>query len=71
MVFDGDMLELEDDFRGWILVFYLDLIRKLFLFVKIDGYLFFNYDVNEVFYLLEEELDMIEGLLDKIVKEYS
>lgn len=70
-VSDGDMPESEDDPRGWILAFHPDLIRKSPLSAKIDGYSFFNYDVNEALHLSEEELDTIEGLLDKIVKEYS
>ncbi|WMN06045.1 helix-turn-helix domain-containing protein [Marivirga arenosa] len=68
--FEGDMSAQESD-EGWTLAFHPDLIRKSTLSDKIDTYSFFNYDVNEALHLSEEELATIEGLLDKIVKEYS
>lgn len=57
--------------KGWTLAFHPDLIRKSKLSDKMDRYSFFQYDVNEALHLSEEELRTIEGLLDKIVKEYS
>lgn len=70
-LFEGEMPAEDDTDEGWILAFHPDLIRKSTLSDKIDSYSFFNYDVNEALHLSEEELDTIEDLLDKIVKEYS
>jgi AraC-like DNA-binding protein len=57
--------------KGWTLAFHPDLISKSKLSDKMDGYSFFYYDVNEALHLSNEELNTIECLLDKIVKEYS
>ncbi|TNF41675.1 MAG: AraC family transcriptional regulator [Cytophagales bacterium] len=70
-VFEGEMPAEDDTNSGWTLAFHPDLIRKSTLSDKIDGYSFFNYDVNEALHLSEEELGTIEDLLEKIVKEYS
>lgn len=70
-MFEGEMPADDDADEGWILAFHPDLIRKSTLSDKIEGYSFFNYDVNEALHLSEEELNTIEELLDKIVKEYS
>jgi AraC-like DNA-binding protein len=70
-LFEGEMPADDTTDAGWILAFHPDLIRKSPLSDKIDSYSFFHYDVNEALHLSEEELDTIEGLLDKIVKEYS
>jgi len=70
-MFEGEMPSEDDANDGWILAFHPDLIRKSSLSDKIDRYSFFHYDVNEALHLSEEELATIEGLLDKIVKEYS
>ena len=70
-VFEGEIPTENDTDEGWILAFHPDLIRKSTLSDKIDTYSFFHYDVNEALHLSEEELSTIEGLLDKIVKEYS
>jgi len=67
---EGDMPEVEDT-KGWMLAFHPDLIRKSGLADKIDTYSFFNYDVNEALHLSEDELNTIEEILSKIVKEYS
>ncbi|WNB17613.1 helix-turn-helix domain-containing protein [Marivirga arenosa] len=69
--FEGEMPAQESAAEGWTLAFHPDLIRKSTLSDKIDSYSFFNYDVNEALHLSEEELATIEGLLEKIVKEYS
>jgi AraC-like DNA-binding protein len=70
-LFEGELPADNTTDDGWILAFHPDLIRKSTLSGKIDDYSFFNYDVNEALHLSEEELETIEGLLDKIVKEYS
>lgn len=70
-VFEGEMPDDNENDKGWTLAFHPDLIRKSKLSDKMDGYSFFHYDVNEALHLSEEELQTIEDLLDKIVKEYS
>jgi AraC-like DNA-binding protein len=70
-MFEGEMPGEAEDTKGWVLAFHPDLIRKSSLADKIDNYSFFNYDVNEALHLSEDELNTIEGLLDKIVMEYS
>jgi AraC-like DNA-binding protein len=70
-VFEGKMPTDSDSDEGWILAFHPDLIRKSNLAEKIHHYSFFHYDVNEALHLSEEELNTIDDLLDKIVKEYS
>lgn len=70
-VFEGEMPSDNDVDQGWILAFHPDLIRKSKLSDKMDEYSFFNYEVNEALHLSKDELDTIEDLLDKIVKEYS
>jgi AraC-like DNA-binding protein len=69
--FEGEMPANDDADNGWTLAFHPDLIRRSSLADKMSQYSFFNYEVNEALHLSEEELDTIEGLLDKIVKEYS
>ena len=70
-VFEGEMPLEGDDNSGWTLAFHPDLIRTSSFAQKIDSYSFFSYDVNEALHLSEDELNTIEDLLDKIVKEYS
>ncbi|MCB9048418.1 MAG: AraC family transcriptional regulator [Lewinellaceae bacterium] len=70
-IFEGEMPNDKETDKGWTLAFHPDLIRKSKLSDKMDRYSFFQYDVNEALHLSEEELRTIEGLLDKIVKEYS
>jgi len=69
--FEGEIATDDNANKGWTLAFHPDLIRKSNLADKINQYSFFNYEVNEALHLSEEELDTIEDLLDKIVKEYS
>jgi hypothetical protein len=69
--FEGEMPANDDADNGWTLAFHPDLIRRSSLADKMSQYSFFNYEVNEALHLSEEELDTIEDLLDKIVKEYS
>jgi len=70
-IFEGEMPTENDDSTGWTLAFHSDLIQKSNLATKIDSYSFFNYDINEALHLSEEELQIIEELLQKIIKEYS
>lgn len=70
-VFEGEMPTETDSDEGWTLAFHPDLIRKSTLSEKIDSYSFFHYDANEALHLSDEELNTVEELLDKIVKEYS
>lgn len=70
-IFEGEMPTASDTSKGWTLAFHPDLIRKSNLADKISNYTFFNYEVNEALHLSDQELDTIEDLLGKIVKEYS
>lgn len=70
-VFEGEMPTDSESSKGWTLAFHPDLIRKSGLADKMSQYSFFNYEVNEALHLSDEELDTIEDLLAKIVKEYS
>lgn len=56
---------------GWALVFHADLIRRSDLARKIESYNFFDYASNEALHLSDDERITIEGLLEKIVREYS
>jgi AraC-like DNA-binding protein len=70
-VFEGEMPNDNENDKGWTLAFHPDLIRKSKFSDKMDGYSFFQYDVNEALHVSDEELRTIEDILDKIVKEYS
>lgn len=70
-MFEGEMPAEDDSNAGWILAFHPDLIRKSSLADKMSQYSFFNYEVNEALHLSAEELKTIEGILDKIIIEYS
>lgn len=70
-VFEGEFNAGGEGEGGWTLAFHPDLIKRSSLAQKIDDYSFFSYDVNEALHLSEEELETIEDLLEKIVKEYS
>lgn len=70
-MFEREMPKEDESNAGWILAFHPDLIRKSNLADKMSQYSFFNYEVNEALHLSAEELKTIEGLLDKIVIEYS
>lgn len=69
--YTGDFDTGNQDNGGWTLAFHPDLIRKSGLADTINRYTFFTYDVNEALHLSDEERNTIEGLLDKIIKEYS
>lgn len=70
-IFEGEIPADNTTNNGWTLAFHPDLIRKSSLANKMSSYTFFNYEVNEALHLSNEELETIEDLLDKIVKEYS
>lgn len=57
--------------EGWILGFHPDLALRSNLAEKLEAYSFFHYDANEALHLSDEERKTIEGILDKIVAEYS
>lgn len=72
MEFENQNTELENiDPHGWTLVFHPDLFRKSDLATKMSKYSFFQYDSNEALHLSDTERVTIEGLLEKIVQEYS
>lgn len=70
-IFEGEMPTTGESNQGWTLAFHPDLIRKSSLADKMSRYTFFNYEVNEALHLSQAELETIEDLLAKIVKEYS
>lgn len=59
------------DPNGWTLIFHPNLFRKSDLGNKIKDYSFFYYDSNEALHLSDKEREVIEDLLDKIIREYS
>jgi AraC-like DNA-binding protein len=69
--FEGELPTDGESNKSWTLAFHPDLIRKSSLADKMSHYSFFNYEVNEALHLSQEELETIEDLLDKIIKEYS
>jgi len=72
MEFSNDGVELDQiDPDGWSLIFHPDIFRKSNLSDKINKYSFFQYASNEALHLSEQEKTSIEGLLQKIVQEYS
>jgi AraC-like DNA-binding protein len=70
-VFDDTAASESQIHEGWSLLFHPDLIRKSTLADKLSQYTFFNYEVTEALHLSDDERKTIEGLLDKIVTEYS
>ncbi|MEL7147127.1 MAG: helix-turn-helix transcriptional regulator [Bacteroidota bacterium] len=72
MQFDDEAVAMESiDLDGWSLVFHPDLFRKHNLSATMNKYSFFQYESTEALHLCDEERISIEGLLEKIVKEYS
>ena len=55
--------------HGWILLFHPDLIRKSTLVEKMEQYAFFSYDVTEALHLSENEIESVNGLIQKIETE--
>lgn len=60
-----------DAIKGWTLAFHPDLIRTHQLSERISQYSFFNYDITEALHLSDNERKIIEGLIEKVVVEYS
>lgn len=54
---------------GWTLFFHPDLISRSELGRIIDGYTFFNYDVNEALHLSEREKKTINDIIQNIERE--
>jgi len=54
---------------GWSILFHPDLIRKSTLGETIDGFSFFDYDVNEALHLSDKEKQSINELVKKIEEE--
>ncbi|GAB5554949.1 MAG: helix-turn-helix domain-containing protein [Saprospiraceae bacterium] len=59
------------DPNGWSLIFHPDIFRKSNLSDKMNKYSFFHYDTNEALHISDHERSSLEGLLEKVVKEYS
>lgn len=62
--------EINDDAKGWTLLFHTDLIRKSALGKTISQYSFFDYEVHEALHLSEDEQQTVTDLVRKIEKEY-
>ncbi|MGX1929343.1 helix-turn-helix domain-containing protein [Flagellimonas sp. 2504JD4-2] len=61
----------EEDAKGWLLVFHPDLIRKSELGRTIDNYSFFDYEVHEALHLSDEEKATLTDLVLKIETEIN
>ena len=61
----------EEDAKGWMLVFHPDLIRKSELAKTIDDYSFFDYEVHEALHLSDDEKAILTDLVKKIEIETS
>lgn len=62
--------EINEDTKGWTLLFHPDLIRRSGLGKTISQYSFFNYEVHEALHLSEDEQQTVTDLVRKIEKEY-
>ncbi|MEL6536595.1 MAG: helix-turn-helix transcriptional regulator [Bacteroidota bacterium] len=72
MEFNNDIVDSEQiDPEGWTLIFHPDILRRSDSLDKMNKYSFFQYDANEALHISDKERVAIEGLLDKIVQEYS
>ncbi len=60
---------IEEDAKGWMLVFHPDLIRKSELGSTIGNYSFFDYEVREALHLSEDEKAILTDLVSKIEGE--
>jgi AraC-like DNA-binding protein len=61
----------EEESHGWVLMFHPDLIRNSTLERNMDGYTFFDYEINEALHLSKEEQDYLAGVARQIKKEFS
>lgn len=66
-----DSWEEEDATNSWTLLFHPDLIRKSHLGQNINNYSFFSYETNEALHISDKEKNIVEGLRDKVIQEYS
>lgn len=57
--------------ESWNLLFHPDLIRRSELGKRINGYSFFNYEVNEALHVSEDEKQSLRHIIEKIATEYS
>ena len=62
---------IEDDAKGWVLVFHPDLIRKSPLSTVIGSYTFFDYEVHEALHLSDDEKATLTDLVKKIEIEIN
>lgn len=63
--------EIEEDSRGWSLIFHPDLIRSYELAGEMNNFSFFSYDVNEALHLSRDEKNHLSELVKSIEKEYQ
>ncbi|WP_299537320.1 AraC family transcriptional regulator [Ulvibacterium sp.] len=63
--------EIEDDAKGWMLLFHPDLIRRSELGKQMDSYSYFSYNVHEALHLSEDEKSTLTDLVRKIDMEYN
>ncbi|WP_353779730.1 helix-turn-helix domain-containing protein [Winogradskyella sp. 3972H.M.0a.05] len=70
-VMSSEEKNIEDNSKGWMLLFHPDLIRKSELGSTISNYTFFDYEVHEALHLSDEEQETITELIHKIEKEYN
>lgn len=62
---------IQDDAKGWMLIFHPDLIRKSELGKTIDTYSFFDYEVHEALHISENEKRTLTDLANKIEAEIN
>lgn len=62
--------DINDEAKGWSLLFHPDLIRKSELGKYINRYSFFSYNVHEALHVSDDERQNITELVNKIEKEY-
>lgn len=63
--------EIDNDSKGWLMLFHPDLIRRSELGKNIDTYSFFSYELHEALHLSEDEKSTLTELADKIEAEYN
>jgi len=68
-VFTVTKVQKLNEIKGWMIYFHPDLIRNTKLASKIDGYTFFNYEVNEALHLSEKEQSLLNNLVNLIENE--
>ncbi|MEO0565440.1 MAG: helix-turn-helix domain-containing protein, partial [Chloroflexota bacterium] len=55
---------------AWTVVFHPDLIRQSELGQRMDGYSFFDYDINEALHISEDERQILHEIVNNIEREY-